>query len=196
MKRIILLSIVLSFVASLSAQQWKTMADVEARAAATMLLDEVKKVKKLDRKFEQVKQSPMTTTPAVSKGTMHYESPDALTWSYETPFAFSMEIRGEKMTARRDGQVVPLGSRQQMGMKSMMKMIVGMSSGSSLFDDKTFDWTMAEGVGGYKVEMTPKNKNMRRMFTKVVLFFDKATKLVTGIELTESDSSLTTITFK
>ena len=158
MKRIILLSIVLSFVASLSAQQWKTMADVEARAAATMLLDEVKKVKKLDRKFEQVKQIPMTTT-------MHYESPDALTWSYETPFAFSMEIRGEKMTARRDGQVVPLGSRQQMGMKSMMKMIVGMSSGSSLFDDKTFDWTMAEGVGGYKVEMTPKNKNMRRMFT-------------------------------
>ena len=175
---------------SVSAQGWREL------SAAGKLMEAVKKVKSMDRKFEQVKSSPMTTTPTVSTGNMHYESPDVMLWTYETPYSFSMEIRGDKMTARKDGQVMQLGSKQQMGLKSMMKMIVGMSSGSTLFDDRSFDWTMSESTTGYKVDMTPKNKNVRRMFSKVVLFFDKSSKNIKSLELTESDNSVTKITFK
>ena len=179
-----------------SAQQWKELSVAEAKTAAVKVSDAVRGVKTLDRKFEQVKKSSMTTAPTISKGTMHYESPDVMLWSYESPYSFSIEIRGDKMTARKDGQVMQLGAKQQMGLKSMMKMIVGMSSGSTLFDDRNFEWSMAESKDGYKVDMTPKNKNVKRMFSRVVLFFDKTTKNIKSLELTESDNSLTTITFK
>lgn len=179
-----------------SAQQWKELSVAEAKTAAVKVSDAVRGVKTLDRKFEQVKKSSMTTVPTISKGTMHYESPDVMLWSYESPYSFSIEIRGDKMTARKDGQVMQLGAKQQMGLKSMMKMIVGMSSGSTLFDDRNFEWSMAESKDGYKVDMTPKNKNVKRMFSRVVLFFDKTTKNIKSLELTESDNSLTTITFK
>lgn len=196
MKKIFLLLLISALAMSVSAQQWTLLSAADAQKKATLLLDAVKKVKKMDRTFEQVKRSPMTTTPTVSKGKMHYESPDVMLWSYETPYDFSMEIRGDKMTAKRDGQVVQLGSKQQMGMKSMMRMIVGMSSGSTLFDERSFEWTMAESADGYKVDMTPKNKNMKRMFSKVVLFFDKKNNNIKSLEMTESDNSVTTIIFK
>lgn len=196
MKKIFLLLLISALAMSVSAQQWTLLSAADAQKKATLLLDAVKKVKKMDRTFEQVKRSPMTTTPTVSKGKMHYESPDVMLWSYETPYDFSMEIRGDKMTAKRDGQVVQLGSKQQMGMKSMMRMIVGMSSGSTLFDERSFEWTMAESADGYKVDMTPKNKNMKRMFSKVVLFFDKKNNNIKNLEMTESDNSVTTIIFK
>lgn len=183
-------------VLDLSAQGWKVLPDAEARTAAAQIMESVKKVKVMDREFEQVKQSPMTTTPTVSSGKMHYESPDVMLWSYLKPYSFDMEIRGDKMTARRDGVAMQLGSKQQMGLKSMMKMIVGMSSGTSLFDDRSFEWTMWEGVDAYKVNMVPKNKNVKRMFSKVVLYFDKKTKNIKKLELTENDSSVTTISFK
>lgn len=196
MKKFVFIFFLNMLMISASAQQWKVLSPSDAKFAAEQVMAAVKKVKSLDRQFEQVKSSPMTTTPAVSVGKMHYESPDVMLWSYESPFSFSMEIRGDKMTARRDGKDMQLGSKQQMGLKSMMKMIVGMSSGSTLFDDRSFDWSMAESTSGYKVDMTPKNKNVKRMFSRVVLFFDKSTKNIKSLELTENDNSVTTITFK
>lgn len=195
MKKSLLITLLSCLMLTAHTQQWKELTAADAKVAATQVMDAVKKVKTLDRRFEQVKRSPMTTTPTVSKGKMHYESPDVMLWSYESPYSFSMEIRGDKMTATRDGEVMKLGSKQQMGLKSMMKMIVGMSSGNSLFDDRSFDWKMAESADEYKVDMTPKNKNVKRMFSKVVLFFDKKSKDIKSLELTETDNSVTTITF-
>lgn len=196
MKKIIFSILFTALVITVSAQEWRELPGAEAKVAAEQVMDAVKKVKSLDRKFEQVKKSPMTTTPTVSTGKMHYESPDVMIWTYETPYSFSMEIRGDKMTARKDGQVMQLGSKQQMGLKSMMKMIVGMSSGSTLFDDRSFEWKMSDGDDGYKVDMKPKNKNVKRMFSKVVLYFEKKSKNIKSLELTESDGSVTTIKFK
>lgn len=196
MKKIVFSMLFTALVITVSAQEWRVLSGAEAKVAAGQVMDAVKRVKSMDREFEQVKKSPMTTMPTVSTGKMHYESPDLMLWTYETPYSFSMEIRGDKMTARKDGQVMQLGSKQQMGLKSMMKMIVGMSSGNNLFDDRSFEWKMSEGDDGYKVDMKPKNKNVKRMFSNVVLYFEKKTKNIKSLELKESDGSLTTIKFK
>ena len=196
MKKSLFVTLFTCLMMTVSAQGWKELPAAEAKVAAEQIMDAVMKVKSMDRKFEQVKKSQMITTPSVSSGNMHYQSPDVMLWTYETPYNFSMEIRGDKMTARRDGQVMQLGSKQQMGLKSMMKMIVGMSSGSTLFDERSFEWTMYEKSDAYKVDMTPKNKNVKRMFSHVVLYFEKSTKNIKGLELTENDGSVTEITFK
>lgn len=196
MKNLILYILFSSMSLGIFAQEWKPLSGDAAESTAKSIITAVRDIKTLDRKFTQLKQSPMVTKPAKSTGSMHYETPDKMTWSYDAPNDFSIVMQGDKMTASKGGQVIKMSSKQQMGLKSMMKMIVGMSSGSTLFDDRSFEWSIAEKSDSYKVDMLPKNKNVKRMFSKVELFFDKSNKSIKSIELSESDGSLTTITFK
>lgn len=190
--------LILTFIAFASTgwcQKWSEIKGDEATSVASSIMTEVKKVKKMDRRFVQTKHSKMVSEPVAMDGRMHYESPDVMNWEYEHPYSFAIEIKGDAVAMKRDGQVQQMGKKQQMGLKSMMKMIVGMSSGTSLFDDRNFDWKLYGNNKSYKVEMVPKNKNVKRMFDKVELIFDKSKKRISGLELQESDGSVTTIKF-
>lgn len=195
MKKTVLL--IVAFVLSLPvfAQQWKELDSVKASHTAASIMSSVRGVNQMNRSFKQVKTSPIMAKPSVSTGKMRYVSPSRLTWEYESPTALTVEIDGDNMTVLRDGKQQKLSPKHQTGLKSMMKVIVGMSNGSSLFDDRNFEWKLFENNGSYKVEMIPKNKNIKRMFVRVNLFFDKGTKTVTGLDLSENDDTVTTITF-
>lgn len=195
MKQIAILLVSVVMTSSLFAQQWRELDADRASQVASSILKDVRSVKKIDRSFKQVKNSPVVTQPVVSTGKMHYVAPDQVDWVYESPQKMSITIKGNKINVLRDGDEQELSSKQRMGLMRMMKMIVGMLGGSSLFDDHTFDWKLYENDSQYRLEMSPKNKSVRQMFVQIDMLFDKATKTVSSLEMKESDNSLTAITF-
>ena len=195
MKKIALFILVLVVPFTVIAQQWNELDVSKSSQTVSEIMKVVRGVKQLDWNFKQVKKSPAITQPVVSTGRMHYVAPDQVDWVYVTPENLTVKFKDNKISVFRDGTEQHLSPKQQMGLKNMMKMIVGMSNGSSLFDDRNFEWKLFENDGFYKVKMLPKNKNAKRMFVQIELLFDKKGNAVSSLEMTESDNSVTTITF-
>ena len=142
-------------------------------------------------RFTQVKQSPMLANDAVSKGRMQYTKPDKLVWQYTSPTSYTLSVSGDSLSTSSASRS-PVAQRM---MKGMSQMIAASVSGSALFDDRTFSTTIFKDKGGYRCEMTPRRRDMQRLFDKITMTVDAQSLMVTTVVLHENDGSSTTITF-
>jgi outer membrane lipoprotein carrier protein len=65
--------------------------------------------------------------------------------------------------------------------------------GSCLTDDKTFKTTVTTSGAEWIATLVPVRKDIKQMFDKIILHFDKKRKVVTKIEMTERNGDKTTI---
>ncbi len=72
---------------------------------------------------------------------------------------------------------------------------MGCASGNILFDKSMFNIDIQEDGTYWKVEMTPKKRNMKRMFSKLTFFFGLDDKIIDKVEFTEVNGDATTILF-
>ncbi|MBQ9473955.1 MAG: outer membrane lipoprotein carrier protein LolA [Bacteroidales bacterium] len=162
------------------AERGQLMARVSQKAAA---------VNAISCKFTQVKQSPMLANEAVSKGRMQYTKPDKLVWQYTAPVSYTFAVAGDSVSTSS-----PSRSPMRM-MKGMSQLIVGSVSGSALFDERMFATAIYKEKSGYRCEMTPRRRDMQRLFGKITMTVDAQTLMVTTVVLHESDGATTTIVF-
>ena len=71
-----------------------------------------------------------------------------------------------------------------------------MISGGCLNDGNSFETVVKEEDGFYVAELLPKRKEIKMMFEKIELGFDKKTLLVSKAVLTAKNSDVTIVEFK
>ena len=146
-------------------------------------------------RFTQNKTMAMLAEPTVSEGLMSYVSPDKLRWAYTSPYAFALVVDGDKITKITDGNEEILDAKSGRMYQGIVNIIMSSATGRNLFDKSTFDIVFTDDGNLWKAEMTPKKRDMRRMFAMLTFYFDKKTNVISKVEMTEAGGDMTMIQF-
>ena len=147
-------------------------------------------------RFVQEKTSSMLAEPSVAEGTMHYAAPDRMRWEYTTPYAFALVVNGERLVKVTDGKAEVLEGNAGRMYQGMVNLIIGSASGKKLFDTTVFDIVFFDDNGFWRADMTPKRRDMKRMFSQLVFRFDKKTNGISRVEFVSANGDVTSIRFE
>lgn len=195
MKKLFTLLLFLASMAITQAQDEIRLSSTESKKVQAQLTERVKSVTRMQSNFVQTKSSPVLTQDVVSRGSMTYVSPNQMRWEYTSPEKYAIQVHGDSLVVVRNGVEQPTSSSQRRMIKSMMRMIMGISNGSTLFDAKAFTTFIYQSGSKYRAVMTPTNKSLQRMFSKIEIIFDRTSCQVREINLHEGDKSVTNIRF-
>ena len=159
------------------------------------LMQTAASMKCMDCRFTQNKTMAMLAEPTVSEGLMSYVSPDKLRWAYTSPYAFTLVVDGDKITKITDGIEEILDAKSGRMYQGIVNIIMSSATGRNLFDKSTFDIVFTDDGNLWKAEMTPKKRDMKRMFAMLTFYFDKKTNVISKVEMTEAGGDMTMIQF-
>ena len=160
-----------------------------------MLTQTAASMKCMDCRFTQNKTMAMLAKPSVSEGLMSYNSPDKMRWEYTSPYAFALVVDGQKITKITEGNEEILDAKTGRMYQGIVNIIMSSATGKNLFDKSTFDVAITDNDGFWKAEMTPKKREMKRMFSMLTFYFDKSNNVISKVEMTEAGGDVTLIQF-
>ena len=95
-----------------------------------------------------------------------------------------------------DGKSEGLDGNSSRMYQGLVNIIMGSASGKKLFDASVFDISLYDDEAFWKAEMTPKRRDMKRMFSQLVFRFDKKTQGISRVEFIGSNGDVTLIRFE
>ena len=152
-------------------------------------------IRSLECEFEQTKHSTLLENDLVSKGRMSYSYPDNIRWEYTSPYTYAFVMEGGKAMMLREDGSGNTEVRQNRAFKELARLMTGFISGSSLADDKLFSTTVEETPAEWVATLVPRKKEMKQLWTSLILHLDKSSSTATTIILHESSGDTTTIRF-
>ena len=194
MKRILLsvLFVALGLFASAQTQ----LSEAQSNEIIVSLTETAASMQTMQCRFVQSKTMAILAEPSVSEGRMYFASPDRLRWEYISPYPFALVVNGERIVKVTDGKAEVLEGNSGRMYQGIVSMIMGSASGKNLFDTSTFDVILYDDNTFWKAEMTPKRRDMKRMFSQLVFHFDKKTQVIDHVEFIDSSGDVTLIRFE
>jgi len=194
MKRLCFAILFLALGVFASAQTQLT--ESQSREVVASITEATASMRTLQCRFVQQKTMSMLAEPTLSEGTLHYAAPDKMRWEYAKPYQFALIVNGAQTIRIKDGKAETLDANQAKMYKGLADLIMGSASGKKLFDTTVFDIVLFDDGNVWKAEMTPKRRDMKRMFSQLVFCFDKTMQTATQVEFIESNGDKTMIQFE
>lgn len=191
-----LLLSILFFALGLSAMAQTRLSETQQKEVMSVLTETAASMQTLQCRFVQQKTMAMLADPQVSEGKMYYASPDRLRWEYNMPYAFALVVNGERIVRVTDGKPEELDAKSGKMYQGLVNIIMGSASGKNLFDKSMFDVALFDDGMFWRAEMTPKRREMKRMFSQLVFRFDKKTSGISRVEFVEAGGDVTSIRFE
>ncbi len=176
MKRILSVFLLLCALVPLRAQ--------DADALKRSIMESGNRITGITCHFVQTKRSAMLAEEAVSSGKMVFRSPDYLQWSYEKPSARTFVYDGS----------APQGGKDKV-FGDLARLIVSSITGGNLSDGTAFRTEAVRDGGDILVTLYPLKRDLKRLFTSLVLRYKADTLDVTCFEMNEASGDRTVITF-
>ena len=184
------------FSAGVWAQPGKPLTEAESQKVVETLTQAAASMQTMHSRFVQEKTSSMLAEPTVAEGMLWYAAPDKMRWEYTTPYAFALVANSERIVKVTDGKAEVLDSNSGRMYQGIVNIIMGSASGKKLFDTTVFDVVMYDDDTFWRAEMTPKRRDMKRMFSQLVFRFDKKTNGISRVEFKDAGGDLTSIRFE
>ena len=194
MKRLWISLLIVALGLSVTAQT--SLTEAQSQQLMATLTKAAASMQTMQCRFVQEKTSTILAEPSVSEGTMHFVSPDRLRWEYLTPFPFALVVNGEHIVKVIEGKTEVLEGNAGRMYQGIVNIVMGSASGQKLFDPTVFDVVLTDDDTFWKAEMTPKRRDMKRMFSQMIFCFDKDTQCISRVQLVETSGDLTTIRFE
>lgn len=144
----------------------------------------------------QTKHMRMMQRGMVSKGSMKYCRPDRLRWEYASPYTYTFLLCEDKVVLCKDGRKDMVDVARNRVMKELTSVMIGTMTGTALTDADAFDATVADEGRYWVVSLSPKKKDLRRMYTAILLKYNPATGNTERVEMTEKNGDRTLIELK
>ena len=165
--------------------------------AQTEAIDEISKasqaVSTVQADFTQTKRLKMLNDAMVSKGKMWCTQPNHLRWEYLTPYASLFILNGEKVLFKNSKHSNTLNANRHKRIREMIRIMIPSNLGKVLTEKKDFHTSIENTENQYVLTMIPQNKEMKQMFTRIVLYYNRKQAVVTQIEMYEKNGDNTTI---
>ena len=145
-----------------------------------MITQKASSMKEFKSVFVQEKTSYLLAKPAVSEGEMEYVANTRnLSWVYTKPNHLELHFDHDVIRKVTDEGEEILDAKKDRMYYGMMNVIIDIQ------EDGTY----------WKVEMTPRKRDMKRMFSKLTFFFGLDDKIIDRVEFTEVSGDTTMILF-
>ncbi len=188
MKHILLSLVCCLLSVALNAQGLSEQKIIEKMASAAAT------IKTVQCNFTQTKHMKLLKEEMVSKGKMSCQQPDKLRWEYTYPVSNTLILNGTKAKTFSNSPDGEKSTPLKGGVAgSMARMIMNSVAGKYLSDSKAFQVSAKEMPTEYVATLLPLRKDMKRMFTKLVLHFDLNQSTVTQVEMYEKSGDRTVI---
>lgn len=188
MKRLYILLFICLSVLSVSAQNQQAIVEKINKACSEM--------KTMECDFVQTKYLKMLNDQMVSKGKMSYQQPSALRWEYTTPYTYTFVLNDNKILLKNDRRKDVIDVNQNKMFKEIARIMMNSIVGKCLTDDKAFKTTIEETSAEWVATLLPQKKDMKQMWTKLILHFDRAKNAVVKVEMYEKTGDHTVIDLK
>ena len=183
MKRYILFTVYCLLFTVLAAQGLSEQKIIQKMTASA------EKIKTVQCNFTQTKQSKLLKEAQVSKGKMLCQQPDKLRWEYTSPRPSTLVLEGNEARLLKG---TDQGTKSKF-IGGMARMIMNSVAGKCLTDSKTFSVTTKEMPTEYVATLVPQKKDMKRLYSKLILHYNIKQETVTGVELHEKNGDKTLI---
>ena len=152
-------------------------------------------VSSIDCDFVQTKESSLLAEAIVSSGHMSYRRPGHLEWNYLKPNSLIFVADGNTVTIGKGDQSETVSGNQNRFIKEMAQMIIGNIDGSILTNDKLFKSEFALVDDQIRVDLIPQKKDIQKMWSRLVLFYEQNSMKATRFEMHETSGDLTVVSF-
>jgi outer membrane lipoprotein carrier protein len=188
MKKIGLICAMLcSFALSSSAQQ------VDAIKVKQHINAVASQLKSLECDFVQTKRLKMLNEKMVSKGKMYYRQQNKLRWEYSTPYEYTFILNETKVLLKNNRRNDVIDVNQNKMFKEIARIMMNSVLGKCLSDEKDFQVSISEINQEWVATLLPQRKDMKQMFQKIILHFNRQRAMVSQVELIERNGDNTLI---
>ena len=187
MKRLlILLFVLVSVHLSLMAQQNEAqIRQAITQAASTM--------KTMQCDFTQTKHLKMLNDKMTSKGRMYYQQTNRLRWEYTSPYSYTFILNDDKVLLKNKQRNDVIDVNKNKLFREIARIMMNSVVGTSLTDDKSFKSTITTNNSEWIASLLPQRKDLKQLFQKIILHFNKHNAMVKQVELIEKNGDRTVI---
>lgn len=154
------------------------------------------KMQTMQCNFVQTKYLKMLNDKMVSHGKMYYRQSDKLRWEYTSPYAYIFILNGTKVLLKREKHDDIIDVRQNKIFKEIARIMMNSVVGKCFSDNKDFHVSIASSASDWITTLLPQHSNMKQMFQKIIIHFNKQRSMVSRVELYEKNGDRTVIDLK
>lgn len=154
------------------------------------------KMKTMQCDFVQTKYLKMLNDKMVSRGKMYYQQNNKLRWEYTSPYTYTFVLNGSKVLISKGKRNDVINVNQSKFFKEIARIMMNSVVGKCLTDSKDFKVSLTGASAEYVATLYPQQKQMKQMFQKIILHFNKQNSTVSKVELIEKKGDRTIIELK
>ena len=152
-------------------------------------------IQTMSANFSQTKYLSMLSDKMVSDGKIYYSKSDKLRWEYTTPFQYLFIFNGTKVYVGNNSKKNIIDTNTNKVFKEIARIMMSTVTGTALSNNGDFETSLSEDNHQWVVTLTPKKKELKSLFSKVVLYFNKKSNIVVEINIFEKNGDKTNIKF-
>ncbi len=150
-------------------------------------------VKSMECDFVQTKKMKMLGGEMTARGKMYFSGGNKLRWEYTSPYKYTFILNDSKVVISKDSRSDVIDVNQNAMFKEIVRIMMNSVTGKSLTDEREFTVTVSETSSTWTAGMTPVKKEMKKLFKRINLSFDRKKSMVTSVELVENGGDTTLI---
>lgn len=185
------------FFATLLLLSLPAFAQQSEQQARESIVAAARQLKTMQCDFVQTKRLKMLGSASItSEGRMYYSQGEKLRWEYVKPYQYTFILSGGRVLLKnkeRSDVIDVAGNRL---FREIARIMMSSVVGSSLTDERTFKTAIAAEGGEWVATLTPMRRDMKQMFQRIVLHFDRRQAAVCRVELHEKNGDTTIIDLK
>lgn len=153
-------------------------------------------LKSMSCSFTQTKYLSLLSDRMVSKGKMNYKQPNKLRWEYTIPYQYLFIFNGTKVYVGNKSRKDVIDTNTNKVFKEVARIMMSTVTGTALSNSSDFSIDVADGNTLWQITLVPKRKEMKKMFSKIVLLFNKSNLMIAEINIYENNNDRTNIKLK
>lgn len=146
--------------------------------------------------FIQTKRMKMLSDAMVSKGKMWCTQPNFLRWEYQSPQTSSFILNNGKvlLSKGQHDHIINVGRNKML--RQIIRLMIPNGLGKCLTEEKDFQVSIQSENAQHILTLLPQSKELKQLFTRLVLNYDRKQSVVTKIKMYEKggDSSVIELT--
>ena len=171
------------------AAQQKAMVEKISQTAAS--------IRTMECQFSQVKTLGFLNDKLTSGGRMLFVAEGGkLRWEYQQPYSYTFILNGDKAYIRSAKSRQTIDIRQSRLFQSIAEVMMNSVTGKSLTTSRDFGCEMYSRGDEWQAVLTPKRKELKKLFSTIRLHFSSGRQMVTQVEMAETSGDTTVITLK
>ena len=154
------------------------------------------RIKSMRCDFVQTKNVKLLNDKVVSRGKMCFQQSDKLRWEYTSPYSYTFILNGSKVLLKNSRRNDVIDVNRNKLFKEIARIMMSSVAGDCLSDSKSFKSTVADSGTEWVATLIPQRKELKQMFQKIKIHFNKQQSTVAKVELIEKNGDITEIELK